>query len=86
MSMITREWLLNSGFEYRTYDGSREPEGEYTLRGKGWIIRIGWSRMFAWDFNISNHDELLYFKADRQDNISIDYFYKLLELAKIEIN
>ena len=83
--MVTREFLLANGFDFRIWFGSQMPEGEYTLRGKGWIIRIGWSRMFAWDWDISNYDEHIYIKADRQDNISIEQLSKILDVAKIEL-
>ena len=76
---------MHNDFKFRVWDGSKMPEGEYTLRGDGWIIRIGWSRMFAWDLSISNFDELIHVSADRQDNLGIEQLRKMLEVAKIEL-
>lgn len=83
--MITRDFLLHNDFKFRVWDGSKKPEGEYILRGNGWIIRIGWSRMFAWDLSISNFDELIHVTADRQDKLSIEQLRKMLEVAKVEL-
>ena len=83
--MITREFLLNNGFEFRVWDGSKSPNGEYTKRVGGIkIIRIGYSDLFDWDFEILNADERVEFKARQQQIISIDYLQKLLDLAKID--
>lgn len=83
--MVTREFLLANGFDFRIWYGSQMPEGEYTLRGKEWIIRIGWSKTFAWDLEINNYDEHIYIKADKQDNISIKQLHKILDVAKIKL-
>lgn len=83
--VVTREFLLANEFDFRIWYGSQMPEGEYTLRGKGWIIRIGWSRMFAWDLEVINFDERINIKADSQDNISIEQLHKILDVAKIEL-
>lgn len=83
--MVTREFLLANGFDFRIWYGSKMPEGEYKLQGEGWIIRIGWSRIFAWSLDVSNYDEQIYIKADSQDNISIEQLRKILDIAKIEL-
>ena len=83
--MVTRDFLLYNDFEFRVWDGSRMPEGDYTLRGKGWIIRIGWSRMFAWDLHICNYDEQICVDADRQEKLGVEQLRKMLEVAKIEL-
>lgn len=84
--MVTREFLLNNGFEFRVWDGTKSPNGEYTKRvGGRKIIRIGYSDLFDWDFEILNSDERVEFKAIQQQTISIDYLQKLLDLAKIEL-
>lgn len=83
--MVTREFLLANGFDFRIWYGSQMPAGEYTLRGKGWIIRMGWSGIFAWDLDVSNYDEKIYIKAESQDNISIEQLHKILDVAKIEL-
>ena len=85
--MITRELLLANEFDFRVYDGSKFPNGEYTKRvsGSANIIRIGYSDLFKWDYDIHNFDKLIHFKADRQDNIRIDTLQKLLDLAEVEL-
>ena len=83
--MVTREFLLDNGFDFSIFNGSQMLAGKYTLRGKGWIIRIGYSRMFAWDLDISNYDEHIYIKADSQDNISIEQLHEILDVAKIKL-
>ena len=83
--MVTREFLLANGFDFRIWYGSQMPEGEYTLRGKGWVIHIGWSRIFAWSLDVSNYDEQIYIKADRQDNISIELLRTILDVANIDL-
>ena len=84
--MITREFLLANGFDFRVWDGSRFPDGEYTKRiGRKSIIRIGYSDLFKWSYDIRNFEQHIAFCADRQDNISIDTLQKLLELAEVEL-
>lgn len=85
--MITRELLLANGFDFRVYDGSKFPNGEYTKRvsGNANIIRIGYNAFFKWNYEISNYNKLIYFKAYNQDNISIKTLQKLLDLAEVKL-
>ncbi len=84
--MVTREFLLVNGFDFRVWDGSKFPDGEYTKHiGRKAIIRIGYSGLFKWSYDIRNFEQHIAFCADRQDNISIDTLQKLLELAEVEL-
>ena len=84
--MVTREILLANGFDFRVWDGSKFPDGEYTkhISRKG-VIRIGYSDVFKWSYDIRNFEQHIAFCADKQDNISIDTLQKLLELADVEL-
>lgn len=83
--MVTREFLLANGFDFRVWDGSKFPDGEYTKHiGKKAIIRIGYSCLFKWSYDIRNFEQHVAFCADNQDNISIDTLQKLLELAEVK--
>lgn len=85
--MVTREFLLANGFEFRIWDGSKFPNGEYTKRiGRKAIIYIGYSSLFKWSYDIRNFEQYIAFRADRQDNINIRTLQKLLELADINLN
>lgn len=82
---ITREILLNNGFEFRLYDGSK-PEsniGEYVWRQGRKIIRISWSGTFGWRVSINNINDELSFTADNYAKIEVDKVNKAIELCEI---
>ena len=81
--MVTREWLLEKGFSFRVWDGSKSPNGEYSLRNKGHYIFIGYSDLFGWDYNVTNYEQNISVKATRQTSISIDQLNKVLEVCNI---
>lgn len=84
--MVTREFLLANGFDFRIWDNSKFPEGEYTkFIGYSKCIRIGYCKLFKWTYDVSNYETHITIHADRQDNISIDTLRKALELTKIEL-
>ena len=83
--MITREWLLEKGFTFRVWDGSKSPEGEYTLRGNGYYIMVGYSDLFMWDYNVRNYDKDIEVKASRQKSISIEQLNKCLDVCGINL-
>ena len=84
--MVTREFLLANGFNFRIWDGSEFPDGEYTKRiGRKNIIRIGYSGWLKWSYDIRNFEQHITFCADRQDYISIGTLQRLLELAEVEL-
>lgn len=89
--MVTKEFLLSNGFEFRSwednvYTGVESQEGEYTLRNSNVIIRIGYSDLYKWNYEILNMDSHIRFNADCQDSISISDLQKLFILAKVKIN
>lgn len=82
---ITREILLNNGFEFRLYDGSK-PEsniGEYVWRQGRKIIRISWGDIFGWRVDINNINDELSFTADNYAKIEVDKVNKAIELCEI---
>lgn len=92
--MITREFLLGNGFEFRscdedsTYAGlvNLSQEGEYTKRIDGnKFITIGYSELYKWNFEVINIESHIRFTGDCQDAISIDSLQKMLDLAGIEL-
>lgn len=84
--MVTREFLLANGFQFRVWDGSKFPQGEYTKYiGYSKCIRIGYCNFFKWTYDVSNYETHITIHADRQDSISIDTLRKALELTKIEL-
>ena len=84
--MVTREFLLANGFNFRIWDGSKFPEGEYTkFIGYSKCIRIGYSDLFKWSYDITNHESHVTIHVNRRDSISIDTLRKALELAEVEL-
>lgn len=92
--MVTREFLLSNGFEFRHYEESDtynnltnwSPEGQYTRRlDSNRQISIGYSKLFKWDYEILNITSHIRFRADCQEAIAIDDLQKLSELAGINI-
>lgn len=83
--MITREFLLNNGFEFRVFEYSKSPNGEYTYRTSDGIIRIGWSNIFNWDIKVRNYEKNITFEMDRQQNIPIEKFNDICELCEINL-
>ena len=83
--MITRDFLLNKGFEFRIFEGSKFPNGEYALRTSDGIIRIGWSDIFNWDIKVRNYEKNITFEMDRQQNISVEKFNNICELCEINL-
>ena len=81
--MITREFLLNNGFEFRVFEGSKSPNGEYTRRTNNGIIRLGWSKMFNWDIKVNNFVKHIMFSMERQQSISIKQFNDICEICEI---
>lgn len=91
--MITREFLLHNGFEFRVWEGSDfenevhwTPEGEYTKRIDGnKFITIGYSKLFKWNYEITNCKSHILISADCQDVIYIDRLQTLIDSAEIEL-
>lgn len=83
---ITRDVLLNNGFEFRLYDGSKPDSniGEYVWRQGRKIVRISWGGMFGWKVEINNFDEDLSFIANNRAKVEIDKVNKALELCEIK--
>jgi hypothetical protein len=84
-NMVTREWLLEKGFSFRVWEGSESPDGEYTLRGYGYYIVVGYSDMFKWDYTITNYDKNIEIKATRQESITIEHINKCLNICEIKL-
>ena len=82
---ITRDILLNNGFEFRLYDGSTPDSniGEYVWRQGRKIIRISWGGTFGWRIDINNINDELSFTADNYTNIEVDKVNKAIELCEI---
>ena len=83
--MVTREFLLDNGFDFRIWDGSKFPDGEYTKRLGNTSVRIGYSDLYKWSYDISNYDKHTTFHADRQESISVKTLQTLIDLADINI-
>jgi hypothetical protein len=83
--MVTREFLLDNGFYFRIWDGSKFPDGEYTKRLSNTSVRIGYSDLYKWSYEISNYYKHITFHADRQESISVKTLQTLIDLADIKI-
>ena len=82
--MVTREFLLNNGFDFRVWEGSTSPCGEYTKRfGGDKFITIGYDSLFKWNYEIKNCEMYLTFSADCQNGISVKELQELTYLAGI---
>lgn len=86
--MITREFLLHNGFEFRNWEDSFEneehwtPEGEYVKRiSRDKFITIRYSKLYKWEYEIRNCESHILMSADCQDAISIDSLQQMLDLA-----
>lgn len=91
--MISREFLLHNGFNFRAWEDSnfqnekhRTQEGEYTKRIDGnKFITIGYSNLYKWNYEIRNCESNISLYAYRQDVIYIDRLQNLIDLAEIEL-
>lgn len=82
--MVTREFLLNNGFDFRVWEGSTSPCGEYTKRfGGDKFITIGYDSLFKWNYEIKNCKMYQTFSADCQNGISVKKLQELTYLAGI---
>ena len=91
--MITREFLLHNGFEFRNWEDSNfqneehwSPEGEYVKRiSRDKFITIRYSKLYKWEYEIRNCDSHILISADCQDVIYIDRLQTLIDSAEIEL-
>ena len=90
--MISREFLLHNGFEFRNWEDSFEneehwtPEGEYTKRiSRDKFITIRYSKLYKWEYEIRNCESHILISADCQDVIYIDRLQSLIDSAEIEL-
>lgn len=91
--MITREFLLHNGFEFRNWEDSNfqnevhwTPEGEYFKRINGYkYITIRYSKLYKWEYEIRNCESHILISADCQDVIYIDKLQNFIDLAEIEL-
>lgn len=91
--MVTREFLLHNGFEFRNWDDSNfqneehwTPEGEYVKRiSRDKFITIRYSKLYKWDYEIRNCESHILISADCQDAIYIDRLQNLIDSAEIDL-
>lgn len=83
--MVTREFLLNNGFKFRTWEGAEsKDEGEYTKRiDDNKFIAVGYSNLYKWNYDIRNTETFVRLSADCQDVIYIDQLRDLIAFANI---
>ena len=85
--MVTREFLLNNGFKFRTWEGAESiDEGEYTKQIDGnKFIAIGYSNLYKWNYEIRNCESNILISSECQDVIYIDRLQNMIDSAEIEL-
>ena len=57
--MVTREWLLEKGFSFRVWDGSKSPNGEYSIIGTIILAIIFIGLLYETNISIRKHDDTM---------------------------